>query len=408
LRNSSGKRRKRKPKRLKKLKNKKILLGVTGGVAAYKAVDLVRRMREAGASVIVMMTGASQRFITPLSLSVASGNKVYTSLFEDPLSHIDLPAWADLFVVAPATADFVAKMANGIADDLLSTSLLSYTGKVIIAPSMNWRMYENPIFQQNLGKLLSLGVRQAGPAKGSLACGEEGLGRMAEVADILDVTREELSGKDLQGLRVVVTAGPTREYIDPVRYISNRSSGKMGYALAKAARNRGAEVTLISGPSSLEMPSRVEFRKVETSDEMAGAVAGALTRGADLLIMAAAVADFAPLGMSGEKIAKEGCLSLQLRATEDIIATAAKRSDRPFIIGFAAETGTDLERASKKMKGKNIDMIVFNDVTEEGAGFDVDTNRVVIIDGRGRVPLELMGKDLVAEAILDRFAEIKS
>jgi phosphopantothenoylcysteine decarboxylase/phosphopantothenate--cysteine ligase len=192
-----------------------------------------------------------------------------------------------------------------------------------------------------------------------------------------------------------------------VRYISNRSSGKMGYALARAARNRGAEVTLISGPSSLEMPPRIEFRKVETSAEMAGAVAGALDRGADLLIMAAAVADFTPLCMSPEKMGKKGCLSLELQATEDIIATAAKRSDRPFIIGFAAETGANVERALDKMKGKNIDMIIFNNVTEEGAGFDVDTNRVVIIDGKGRVPLELMSKDLVAEAILDRFAEIK-
>jgi len=406
LTNSSAKRRK---KKLKILKNKSILLGVSGGVAAYKSVELVRRLREDGASVAVVMTEASRQFVTPLSLEVASQNKVFTSLFEAPMAHITLPSDADLLVVAPATANIIGKFANGIADDLLSTCLLSYRGRVIIAPSMNWRMYENGMFQENLKKITSLpDVIQVGPEKGDLACGEEGMGRMADIALLVDAAKAALSKKDLVGEKIVVTAGPTREYLDPVRFISNRSSGKMGYSMARAARNRGAEVTLISGPSALKKPEGIKFFQVETSGQMGETVQRELRDHATVLIMAAAVADFSPVEKSGSKIEKNDELLLKLRCTEDIISAVAMRDKRPFIIGFAAETGKDTRRAAEKMKRKNMDMIIFNDVTEPDAGFDADTNRVVIIDKSGETSLDLMEKDLVAEAILDRFTEIRA
>ncbi len=377
-------------------------------MAAYKAVDLVRRLKDEGASVTVIMTEASTHFITPLSLEVASQNKVYTSVFQEPMAHIALPARADLMLIAPATANMISKLAHGIGDDMLSTCLLSYSGKVIIAPAMNWRMYENRTIQENLARLTSSGVIQVGPERGSLACGEEGIGRMADITEIVDAARQALSVKDLAGEKIVVTAGPTREYLDPVRFISNRSSGKMGYAVARAARDRGAEVALISGPTSLRMPSGVGFVGVETSGEMAAAVKKAAREKATVLIMAAAVADFAPVRRSEAKIEKGKLDSLDLRRTEDIISSFSGKKERPFIVGFAAETGPDISRAEEKMKRKRMDMIVFNDVTEPGAGFDSDTNRVVVIDSKGRARLDMMSKDAVAHAILDRIHEIKA
>lgn len=404
--NSSAKRRK---KKLKILKNKSILLGVSGGVAAYKSIELVRRLKQEGASVAVVMTDASRQFVTPLSLEIASQNKVYVSLFETPMAHIRLPSEADLLIVAPATANLIGKFANGIADDLLSTCLLAYRGRVIVAPSMNWRMYENGMFQENLRKIASLpNVIQVGPEKGDLACGEEGIGRMTDIEDLVEAATAALSKKDLEGEKIVITAGPTREYLDPVRFLSNRSSGKMGYALARAARNRGAEVTLISGPSSLKRPGGVRFFQVETGREMEEAVLREIREDTAALIMTAAVADFSPVGKSASKIEKTEGLQLALRAVADIISSVAGRNKRPFIIGFAAETGNDVRRAAEKMKRKNMDMIVFNDVSEPGAGFDVDTNRVVIIDGAGEKDLPLAGKESVAEAILDRFIEIRT
>jgi phosphopantothenoylcysteine decarboxylase/phosphopantothenate--cysteine ligase len=390
----------------KVLKNKSILLGVTGGVAAYKGIDLIRRLREEGSSVTVIITQAAKNFITPLSLEVASKNKVYSDLFEDPLSHIMLPASADIMVIAPATANIIAKFANGIADDLLSTTLLSFSGKVVIAPAMNWRMFENPFFQKNLKHLLSRGVIQVGPEKGSLACGEEGIGKMANIPEIVESIKSAFTKKDLVNEKIVVTAGPTRQYLDPVRFLSNRSSGKMGYAMAIAAYRRGAEVTLISGPSSLQQPKGVKFISVETADEMLKAVNKKLPL-STLLVMAAAVSDFMPAEKSKEKIEKSGELLLRLNPTPDIISEAGKKRNKPFIVGFAAETGRRLERARKKLEEKNIDMIVFNDVTEAGSGFDVDTDRVVIIDKGKETELPLLSKEAVAEAILDRFVEIK-
>jgi phosphopantothenoylcysteine decarboxylase / phosphopantothenate---cysteine ligase len=391
----------------KVLKNKSILLGVTGGVAAYKAIDLGRRLREEGSSVTVIMTGAAGNFVTPLSLEVASQNKVYSNLFSDPMSHITVASGADLLVIAPATANIIGKFAHGIADDFLSTALLSFKGNIVIAPAMNWRMYENPIVQDNLKSLRSRGVIQVGPGKGPLACGEEGVGRMADIPDIIEAIKSSLTGKDLLGEKILVTAGPTREYLDPVRFLSNRSSGKMGYALAKAALRRGADVTLISGPSSLPRPKGLKFISVETSADMLNTVINELPS-STVLIMSAAVSDFRPEKISREKIEKTGELLLHLKRTADIISEAGKDKSRPFIIGFAAETGGKLENAKKKLKEKNMDMIVFNDVTETGSGFDVDTNRVVIIDKKKEMGLPLLSKDSVADAILERMIEIKT
>ena len=391
----------------KVLRNKSILLGVTGGVAAYKAVDLIRRLREEGSSVTVIMTEAAKNFITPLSLEVASQDRVYSDLFSDPMAHITLPFNADVMVIAPATANIIGKFASGIADDLLSTSLLSFRGKVIIAPAMNWRMYENPVFQENLRYLLSRGVIQVGPEKGGLACGEEGLGRMSDVSEIVESIKSSLTKKDLLKEKVIVTAGPTREYLDPVRFMSNRSSGRMGYAIASAALRRGAEVTLISGHSSLNLPKGVNFIPVETAADMFEAVNKELNL-STVLIMSAAVSDFMPSKKFKNKIEKSGELLLKLNKTPDILSEVGKKKNRPFIIGFAAEAGRGVERAEKKLKEKNMDMIIFNDVTEVGSGFDVDTNKVVIIDKEKKIKLPLMSKNSVADAILDRLVEIRT
>lgn len=391
----------------KVLKNKSVLLCVTGSVAAYKAIDIIRRLRDEGASVTVIMTEAAKQFITPLSLEIASQNKVYSDLFSDPMAHITLPAHADIMVIAPATANTIGKFAMGIADNLLSTCLLSFSGKIVIAPAMNWRMYENPVFQKNLNDLLSRGIFQVGPEKGSLACGEDGIGRMSDVSEIIEAIKSALSQKTLAKEKIIVTAGPTREYLDPVRFISNRSSGKMGYALARAALRKGAEVTLISGHSLLSQPKGVKFISVETASDMLNAVHQELPS-STVLIMSAAVSDFMPAEKTKEKIEKSGELMVKLQKTPDIISEISKNKNRPFIIGFAAETGGKIDRARKKLKEKNMDMIIFNDVAKADSGFDVDTNRVVIIDKEKEIRLPLMSKDSVADAILERLSEIKA
>jgi phosphopantothenoylcysteine decarboxylase/phosphopantothenate--cysteine ligase len=391
----------------KTLRNKSLLLGVTGGVAAYKSVDLVRRLTEEGLEVTVIMTKAAQYFVTPLSLQIASKKKVYSDLFHDPMAHIYLPAEADVMVIAPATANIIGKCARGIADDLLTTSFLSFGGHVIVAPAMNWRMYENPIFQDNLKYLLSKGVIQVGPEKGSLACGEEGMGRMADTSDIVDAVLSCITEKDLKGEKILVTAGPTREYLDPVRFLSNRSSGKMGYAIARAALRRGADVTLISGHSLLDKPQGMHFISVETASDMLKAIEKEV-RTSTVLIMSAAVSDFMPAEKETGKIEKAGSLIVRLSQTPDIISAISRRKKRPFMIGFAAETGKRIERAKKKLKEKKLDMIVFNDVTEEGSGFDTDTNRVVIIERQRETALPRMSKDSVANAILDKLVEVKT
>ncbi len=389
----------------KTLKNSSILLGVTGSVGAYKTPDLVRRLREEGTSVTVIMTEAAQYFVTPLVLEIASQNKVYLDLFSDPMAHITLPEKADAMLIAPTTADMVAKMALGVADDLLSTCLLSFQGHVAIAPAMNWRMYQHPAFQANLNTLRSRGVLVIGPEKGPLACGEEGVGRMSDAADIVQAANVLLTDKDLVNERILVTAGPTREYLDPVRFLSNRSSGKMGYAIARAARSRGAHVTLISGHSALPRPWGVDFIPVDTADEMHRAVEKEISS-SSVLIMSAAVADYMPAKKSPCKTVKTKGLTLRLKQTADIISFAAGKKKRPFIIGFSAETGPEIKRARMKLKTKKMDMIIFNDVTEPGSGFDTDTNRITIIDKQGEISTSLLTKDSAAHAILDRMLEI--
>lgn len=389
----------------KVLKNKNILLGITGGIAAYKAVDLIRRLKDEGASVTVIMTDASKNFITPLSLEIASENRVYSDIFDNPMSHITLSRDADLMVIAPATANIIGKFANGIADDLLSTCILSFKGKVVIAPSMNWRMYENPIFQKNLNYLVSNGIIQVGPDKGTLACGEEGVGRMADVGDIIEAIKSAFSKKDLSEKKVIITAGPTREYLDPVRFMSNRSSGKMGYAIARACIRRGGEVILISGPSSLHPPGNLKsFTPVETAQEMRDAVFKHLTEAA-IVIMAAAPADFLPVIKEKTKIDKSDELIVRFKNTHDILSEIGALKNKPVLVGFAAETGDRLDRARKKLLQKNADIIVFNDVTSAGSGFDVDTNKITIIEKDSETPFPLMTKDEAAEAILDAVAK---
>lgn len=391
----------------KVLRNKSVLLGIAGGVSAYKSIDLIRRIREEGTSVTVIMTEAAKHFITPLSVEVASQNKVYSDLYAAPMAHISLPADADIMVVAPATANTIGKFALGIADDLLSLSFLSCKGKVVIAPAMNWRMYEHPVFQKNLDTLLKLGIIQIGPEKGLLACGEEGIGKMAEIPDIIEAIKGALTFKDLADEHVLVTAGPTREHLDPVRFLSNRSSGKMGYALAKAALRRGARVTLVSGPSSLPRPKGITFVPVETAEEMRSAVNQNLDS-STVLIMAAAVSDFMPAEKSGEKIEKSDELLIKLSRAPDILSEIGIKKTRPLIVGFAAETGQKLKKAKKKLHDKHMDLIVFNDVTDAGSGFEVDTNKVVLIDKRKETALPLLAKDEVADSILDRIAELRA
>ncbi len=387
------------------LKDKKVLLGITGSVAAYKAPDLIKALKEEGASVSVVMTDASSHFVTPLTLEIASGGKVFRGLFDEPMAHIALAREADLMLLAPATANLIGKFASGIADDLLSTLLMAFRGTVIIAPAMNWRMYENPVLQKNLGYLKkSLGVVEVPPETGKLACGEEGMGRMASIEKIVEAAVDALGPQDLAGRKIVVTAGPTREYMDAVRFISNPSTGKMGYALARAARRRGAAVTLISGPTSLEPPHGVKFLKVETAAEMRDSVLKHL-RGSHALIMAAAVGDFSPATRSKGKIDKSKVNTLKLKKAPDILKEIGSKRRKPLIVGFAAEAGENLKRAREKLREKGADFIVFNDITRKGSGFGAETNRVVVIDKKGSTEYPILSKDEVSEVILDRVAE---
>ena len=388
------------------LRNKNILLGITGSIAAYKSVEIARRLSEEGANVNVVMTDAACRFIPPYTLESITGNPVHTDLFQDSFKHINLPGEADLFMVAPVTANTINKLSCGIADNLLSNIWLTYEGPVIMAPAMNHRMYRNPIVQKHIKELKKLKVRFVGPESGSLACGEEGAGRMVEAAEIVDAAISELTPKDLKGQNVLVTAGPTREPIDPVRYISNRSSGKMGYALARAAVRRGAKVTLVSGPSSQKVSDDISFISVERASEMENAVLKHLSK-ATSVIMAAAVSDFTPSVKAKVKLEKSAITDLKLKKNSDIAARVGKKKGKRVLIGFAAETGNNVERAKDKLKKKNLDLIVMNNVLQKGAGFDVDTNIVTIIDKKGYITEHPKMKKIdVANVILDRMNEI--
>jgi len=397
------------------LKGKKIVLGVTGGIAVYKAVDLVSRLRKQGAEVRVIMTEHAQKFVTPLTFKEISGNKVATSMWESNqefnVEHIALANWADAFLVAPATANILAKMACGIADDLLSTTLLAAQAPIIVCPAMNTGMYENPITQDNIKKLADFGVTVMPPAVGVLACGTSGAGRLPEPQQIVEFVSAFFAKRegDLRGLKVLVTAAGTREPIDPVRFVGNRSSGKMGYAVAQMAAERGAEVLLISGPSALAVPANVKAIKVETTNEMLEACLEAYDK-VDIVIKAAAVADYRPRDVADQKIKKktDDALTVVMDKNPDILKTLGSKKTHQVLIGFAAETQNLLANASEKIVKKNLDMIVANDVTAAGAGFNTDTNIVKLLYPSGEVlALEQMPKVAVANVILDQALKLK-
>ena len=392
------------------LKDKQIILGVTGGIAVYKAAELVRLLVKAGANVHVVMTRAAQEFVTPLTFQTLSGNPVHTELFnliaEREIGHISLADRADLFIIAPATANVVGKIANGIADDMLTTTVMATKAKVLIAPAMNCNMYENPLYRENEDKLRRHGYRFVAPAKGFLACGWEGEGKFQEPAVIVEEAIRLLTQPDLAGKTVLVTAGPTREEIDPVRFVSNHSSGKMGYAIAREAWQRGAEVTLVSGPTALPAPWGVRLVRVESAWDMHEAVLDRAA-GCDVIVKAAAVADYRPESRAPEKMKKTGeRLTLDLVKNPDILQElGTKKGAGQILVGFAAETTALRDHALAKLQAKNLDLIVANDVSAVDAGFNVDTNRVRLLfrDGRDE-ELPLAGKNEVARQILDRIA----
>jgi len=387
------------------LKGKTIILGVTGSIAAYKAVDIASQLTQAGAKVDVIMTKAATEFVTPLTFQAITGRPVVTEMFASGsvfnIEHVSLAEAASVIVIAPATANIIAKLAAGIADDMLCCTVLASKAPVIVAPAMDINMYENPITQDNLTKLKARNFIIVGPASGRLASGKEGLGRLADATDIIG-TIQQVLGKngDLADKHIVVTAGGTQEPIDPIRCITNRSSGKMGYALAKAARDRGAKVTLITAPTSLTKPVGMEIVNVCTAQETYQAVRDLVPQ-ADALIMAAAVADYRPLSVARDKIKKEGNrLTLELERTADILGSIKGEFIR---VGFAAESSNLVENAKQKLQQKELDLIVANDISSFGA----DNNRVTIIDREGKIDsLPLLPKREVADRILDRVAKL--
>ena len=386
-----------------------VVLGVTGGIAVYKACELLRLLQKRGIDVFVVMTQNACRFVAPLTFETLSGHPVAVDTFDRPqtweVEHIALAKRADLFLIAPATANIMGKMACGIADDMLSTTVMATRAPVLVAPAMNTGMWENAAVQQNVKTLRARGVEIVAPVSGHLACGDSGAGKLEDVAVIAERACELLfAKKDMEGLRVMVTAGPSREALDPVRYISNRSSGKMGYAIAQAAQKRGAEVTLLSGPVAIEAPRGVKLVPFTTTQELLDR-ASELAQEQDLLIQAAAPADYRAKEIAPQKIKKQGGepMTFTLVENPDVAATLgkAKRSGQVFV-GFAAETNDVLAHARDKLARKNLDMIVANDVTRPGAGFDVDTNIVTLITKDGQEALPMMSKAEVAQRILDR------
>jgi phosphopantothenoylcysteine decarboxylase/phosphopantothenate--cysteine ligase len=390
-----------------------IVLGVTGGIACYKAVELVRLLVKTGYRVQVIMTRGAVEFVAPLTFQTISGNPVATETFnltqESEIGHINLADSADLFVIAPATANVIGKFANGIADDLLTTVLMATQAPVLIAPAMNVHMYENPILQENLRKLRRLGYHVMEPAEGFLACGYEGKGRLPDAEKIAEAIGGLLKKRDLGSEKLLITAGPSREPLDPVRYISNRSSGKMGYALARAAVRRGAEVTLISGPTALAPPPGARLISVTTAAEMRDAVIKEFAQ-CTAIVMAAAVADYRPARVADQKMKRgKEPVELRLEPNPDILKELSDKKDGKLLVGFAAETEELTANAEKKLREKNLDMIIANNVAEAGSGFDGDTNIATILDCTGaKRSLPLMSKDELADCIYDHFLALKS
>ncbi|MBD3216766.1 MAG: bifunctional phosphopantothenoylcysteine decarboxylase/phosphopantothenate--cysteine ligase CoaBC [candidate division Zixibacteria bacterium] len=390
-----------------RLTNKKIVLGITGCIGAYKAAFLTRLLKKEGAEVKVLMTDSAKQFITPLTLETLSENPVNSELFPETgyytTHHISLAEWADLILIAPATGNIIGKIASGVADDLLTTVVMAAQSPVMIAPAMNTQMYTNPVVQDNMKKLSNLGFKFVDPAVGEMACKTYGVGRLAEPEEILDhVINHFGQTLDMQGLKVLVTAGPTVEHIDAVRYVSNPSSGKMGYAVAQKAKNRGAEVVLISGPVGLSAPAGVELFQVESGEEMFARVRENFDN-IDILYMVAAVSDYVPLTPSEQKIKKsDENINLAFKPQVDILKTLGESRKSQVLVGFSMETENAEKHAREKLEKKNLDMIVLNDLTAEGAGFAVDTNKVIIIDRDGNSEdLPLASKAEIADKVID-------
>jgi phosphopantothenoylcysteine decarboxylase/phosphopantothenate--cysteine ligase len=390
------------------MKGRKVIVGVTGGIAAYKAAELVRLLVKEGAVTRVAMTRHATKFVTPLTLETLSGNRVVADMWDPetrPLDHITWGQESDLIILAPATANFIGKMAHGIGDDFLSTVVIAATARVLVCPSMNTQMYLSQAVQENLRILRARGYTIMEPGSGELACHTEGPGRLPEPEDIVEEARRLLSRQDLSGLRILVTAGATLEPLDPVRYMSNRSSGKMGYALARAASMRGAKVTLVSGPTTLKPPRDVALSRVKTAEEMRQAVLAECQQ-YDVIIKAAAVLDWRPKETAAHKIKKgSGVQTLELVENPDILAElgCSRGNRRCVLVGFAAETQDLVANAQEKLKKKNLDLIVVNDVSREDAGFEADTNAVKIVYRDGPMEeLPLMPKQEVADQLLDR------
>lgn len=395
------------------LKNKTVVIGVSGGIAVYKVCDVVSRLKKLGANVHVIMTKSATEFVAPLTFQSLSQNYVVSDMFEEPktwdVEHISLAKKADLFLVAPATANIIGKMACGISDDMLSTTVMATKAKVLIAPAMNTNMYENPIVQRNISTLKELNYEFIEPESGRLACGDTGKGKLATPENIVQAIVNALTKEqDLKGKRIIITAGPTVESIDPVRYITNRSTGKMGYAIAKEAINRGAEVTLVSGPTKLEPPTNLKkLIRTESAKDMYEAVIENLDDN-DIIIKSAAVADYKPKDYCDKKIKKsDDDLVIRLDRNKDIAYEIGKVKKDKILVGFAAETNDLVENAKNKVKKKNLDFIVANDLTKEGAGFGVDTNIVKIIDKEGNISeYPIMKKNEVANVILDKVKDL--
>lgn len=391
------------------LLEKNILLGVTGGIAAYKAAELVRQLRQRGAQVKVVMTDGAQAFVSPLTFQALSGQPVHTELLdpaaEAGMGHIELAKWADFLMVAPASANFLARLATGQADDLLTTVCLATDAPILVAPAMNQAMWRNPATRHNCQVIASRGIRILGPDDGVQACGDVGPGRMLEAQEIASELEKASRGGLLVGRTVVITAGPTREPLDPVRYISNHSSGKMGYALAAAAREEGAKTLLISGPTFLEAPFGVETIRVETARQMLGA-ALARSAGADLFIACAAVADYAPEQIAPQKIKKGTSDELHLRLVKnpDVVASVAQLPQRPFVVGFAAETQDLLRYARGKLQSKKLDLIIANDVADPAIGFNSDRNAVWLVDAETEVAYPEQDKQQLARRLMQDIA----
>ena len=389
--------------------NKRILLGVTGGIAAYKSAELLRRLQDQGAEVRVVMTRGAQEFITPLTMQALSGYPVQIDLLdtetETVMGHIELARWADLILIAPATADFMARLVAGRGDDLLTTICLAATCKIAVAPAMNQAMWSKNTTQDNLAKLKISGAIMLQPDEGIQACGEIGVGRLMSVPDIVTAVSSAFHSGALKGQKVVITAGPTREAIDPVRYISNHSSGKQGYAIAEAAVEAGANVELITGPTSLAPPQRVRVHSVESAEDMFNEVQATI-EGADIFIGVAAVADYRPKVSSNHKIKKEGDdgLTLEMVQNPDILKFVAGRKEKPFTVGFAAETGSLIEHAKQKLQKKKLDMIIANNVADPNIGFNSDNNQTIVLTATAKHEIPMMSKTELARQLIDLIA----